>query len=199
VLVHLVRRRNLRQRGGCSARPNPQHNPLNPRLLVALALLGQPVPPLVQGLLRLASSHNSNHSSNHSSKPNSSRNSSLRELGSVRLVKLNHSNRPASALEVLVPHSPSNRLAVSSVTLLSAKSPPPLDLVRASRFSLVISADTSKVLQLQAQALSVQEPLVRLSPRPPHLGLHPNNPRMVRSVQGDLAPVSSISGAPALT
>jgi hypothetical protein len=191
----LVRRRNLRQRGACSARPNLQRNPLSPRLLVALALLGPPVPPLEQGLVRLAS----NHSSNHSSNPNSSRNSSLRGLGSVRLVKLNHSNRPASALEVLVPHSPSNRLAVSSVTLISAKSLPPLDLVRASRFGLIISAETSKALQLQAQALSVQEPLVRLSPSPPPSGLHPNNPRMVRSVLGDSAPVSSISGAPALT
>lgn len=189
MLARLARQRNLRQQEACLARPNPQRSQLNPRLVVAPVLLDPLVPPPEQGLARLASNNHSNHSS------------SLRGLGSVRLVKLSHSNRPASALAVLVPHSRSNKPLVSLVILLSVKSPPPLDSVRAPSFYLVISTDTSKVPRLRLQALSVPAPgpLLRPSHRPLPLELHLNNPRVVHSVLGHLAPVSSMSRASVLT
>ena len=186
VLVRLARRHNLRQRGDCSVRPKPQHSLLNLGLVVAPVLLGRPVLPLEQRLVRLVSNNSSSSSSNHSN--------SLRGLRSVRLVKLSHNNRLASALVVSAPRNHSNKPAVSSVPLLSIKSPPPLDSVRVSRFNLVLSTDASKALQPRAQALSLPVPelLVRLSHRPLPLALHLNNHRVVRSVLEYLAPVSPI-------
>lgn len=122
VLALLVRRHNLRQRGVCLAKPSPHPSPLNLRSVVVPLLLDPLVLPLEQGLVGLASS-------NHSNNNNHSRHSSSLRVGSVGSVKLNHNNRPASALAVSVTHNHNNRPAVSSVPPLLVKSPLPLDLV----------------------------------------------------------------------
>lgn len=139
VLARSARRHNLRRRGAYLARPSPQRNPLNLRSVVALVLLDPLAPPLEQPSTRLASNNNSNHSSNPSNNLSNNPSSSQQGLGSVRLVKLSHSNQLASALGVLVPHSRSNKPAVSLVPLLSVKSPPPPVLVRVSLSNLVLS------------------------------------------------------------
>lgn len=177
-LERLARLHNLRQRGACLARPNPQRSPLNRGSVVALVLLDPLVPPLEQDSVPSASS-NSNYSS------------SLRGLGLALLAKLSHNHRPALALAVSVPHNRSNNPAVPSV--ISIQSPLRTHLVQVFRFNLALSTDTLKVLQLRAQALSVPVPelSVSLSPRPLPSALHLNSPRLVHSALEDMVPVST--------
>ena len=188
--MHLDRRHNLQRREGCSARPNPQHNPLNPPSAV-LVLLDPLVLPPEQGSVRSvsnnsnSSSSSSNHNSNHNSRP-----------GLVRSVRLSRSNRPGLGLVDSVPRSRNSskpRVFLAQVTLLSAKSPPAVDSVRVSRFNPAFATDTSKAPQPQAAELLalVLELLARRSLRLPlPLAQLPNNPRQVRSARVDLAPVS---------
>lgn len=184
-----ARQHNLRQREPCSARPKP-HNPLNLHSVVVLALLDPLVLPPEQGSVPLASN---NHSSSHSNRPGP---------GLVRLLKLNHNNRQASALVDSVPRSRSNSrssnnnnpvVSLAQVALLSVKNPPEAVSVRVFPFKLAHVTDIFKAPQLQVLVLLVPEPesLVRRSPRPqlPSV-LLPNNPRQVRSAPGDSAPVS---------
>ena len=195
--MHLARQHNLRQLEACSARLKPQHNPLNLLSVVVLALLDPLVLPLEQGLVHLASSSSSNHSNhnNHSSHSNSS--SSRPGPGLVRLAKLSHSNRPALELVDSVPHSRrSSKPVVSSAQGIppSVKSPPPVDSVRASRFSLAHATDVSQAPRPQVPGFLVLVPgaLARHSPRTPlPLAPLPNSPRPVRLAPGDLVPVSS--------
>jgi len=193
--VRLARQHNLRQQEACSARPKP-HSPLNPLSVVELALLEPPEPPPDQGLVRLASN---NHSSSSSSSSNNNSNSRLGP-GSVRLVKLNHNNRPASApADSVLPsrssNSSNNNPVVSSVQvpMLSVKNLLGAGSVWALRFKFTPATDTSKVQQPQVLVLLVPVPVssVRRSLRPPlPLVLLPNNLRQVLLAQGDSVPVS---------
>jgi len=189
VLVRLDRRHSLQQQEACSARPNPQHNPLN-LLSVVLVLLDPLVLPPEQGSVHLASSNNNrNHNSNHSNS-----NSNRPGPGLVRSVKHSHSNRQGLGPADLVPRSRSKPAAFSvRVALLSVKNPPPVDSVRVSRVGLAFTTNTSKEPQPQVLVPSgpVPEPLARHSPRPPlALARLPNSPRQERSAQGDLVLVS---------
>lgn len=186
ALGHLARRRNLQQRGVCSARPNPQRSPPNLRSVVVLVPLDPLVLLLEQGSVHLVSSNSS--SSHHN---NNHRSSSLPEPGLVPLAKLSRNNRLALAPADLARRSHNSKLAAFSVVLLSVKSPPPLGSVRISYLNPDFATDSSKALQ-QPQGLvlsvPVPEPLVRLSPRLPLplvLHLNNNNPRPLRSVPGD--------------
>jgi len=191
VLARLDRRHNLRQQEACSARPNPQHNPLNP-LSAVLVLLDPLVLPLEQGSVHSVSSNNSNsNSSNSSSSSSSSSSNHSNRPGPdlVRSVKLSHSNRLGSELADSVSRSRSKLAAFSpQVTLPSVKSLPPAHSVRVSRFNLPFTTNTSKEPQPQVLVPLglAPEPLVRRSPRPPlPLARLPNSPRQVRLAQGD--------------
>lgn len=184
MLVRLARRHNPRQQEACLIRPNPPPSPRNLGLVVVLAPLAPLAQPLGRDLGRLAS--NSSSSSNHSN--------NLPGPGLVRLVKPNHSNRPASDLAVSAPLNHSSRRVVSSVIQLSVKNPRLVDSVRMSYAGLFHVANILKALQLRAPVLSVlvPEPSDRLNPKlTPASEPHLNNPRPGRSVRVDLVPVSS--------
>lgn len=186
VLGRLARRRNPQQRGGCSARPNPQRSLPNLRSVVVLVPLDPLVLLLEQDLVHLVNSSSSNPSS-----PSNNHRSSLPGPGLVPLVKLSRNNRLASAPEDLARRSHNSKLAAFSVVLLSVKNPPPLGSVRIPYLDPDLATDPSKALQ-QPQgpvpSVLVPEPLVRLSlrlPLPLVLHLNSNNPRLLRSVPGD--------------